>query len=226
MLEENYKKVENSLDFLLLMCLEYKLSKKDKTYIRVRLKEIIPDPQNPQKMKEIKTHPDIDLLYIDSKRQNPFDSSRKGFIEAFEIKTLGENSFREFYAGLGQAMMYYRFGIDKVTLIVGYFGNNENRIEEIYFKLRKDCSYLQKHFWQNKFLYVNFFIKSKGEFRQIFPLLKQPPEFPKLDEEALKFREQILNMKIIKSKEWIKNYYKKRAKKLGIEKYKSYILED
>lgn len=58
-------------------------------------------------------NPDIDLLVIDREIQST---------EGFEIKVVKKTDpFQYFYLGLGEALCYYRHGVDKAFLLLGFF---------------------------------------------------------------------------------------------------------
>lgn len=177
-------------------------------------------------IKNERISPDIDLLYVDPNpsRRSPFHSSHRGFIEAFELKSIKKKGrYEKFYTGIGQALLYYRFGVDKVTLLIGYFGESESEAKDISFELRKRCLFLQKNILRNVLLYIGFFEAPKGRSDQLFPLpaesaqsLYNPSPIP-IDKEIERKRESLLNEKFSRWKNWPNNYLKKRGKELGIK---------
>lgn len=207
----DYTKAKNETDFLLLCSRDFKITKyRSKPYLRV------------YRIGKTTIHPDIDILYIDPNRHNPYNPLRKGFIEAFEVKTLYEGSYKEFYQGLGQALMYYKFGIDKVTLILGDFKIKDKKKSEGRFcAYRQDCLYLQNHVLRNIFVYIKLFRPLIQKIEQVFPLNSEGSKWaPNLravtDDEVETKRNKLINGDFA-TKEWCKNYFKERGKVLGIE---------
>jgi hypothetical protein len=73
--------------------------------------------------------PDIDLLKI----EHP--SGKEPFIVGYEVKLLGKKEiFNPFYAGLGEVLCYFQYGIDQAWLLIGIPSNapsdTENRIKK------------------------------------------------------------------------------------------------
>jgi hypothetical protein len=75
--------------------------------------------------------PDIDLLKIEQLY------GKEPFIVGYEVKLLGRKEiFNPFYAGLGEALCYFQYGVDQVWLLIGIPRNapndTENRIRKIW----------------------------------------------------------------------------------------------
>jgi hypothetical protein len=75
--------------------------------------------------------PDIDLLKIEH------IYGKEPFVVGYEVKLLGKKEiFNSFYAGLGEVLCYFQYGIDQAWLLIGIPSNaptdTENRIQKIW----------------------------------------------------------------------------------------------
>jgi hypothetical protein len=75
--------------------------------------------------------PDVDLLKIEHIH------GREPFIVGYEVKLLGmKEIFNPFYAGLGEVLCYFQYGIDQAWLLIGIPSNAptnaESRIQKIW----------------------------------------------------------------------------------------------
>jgi len=113
--------------------------------------------------------PDIDLLIMTSQNE----------IVGYEIKILGSDrggnvSKTEFYKGIGEALMYLRYGIEKVGLICGFKSSlNENeKIKKFIEKLKDEKEKLEEIFGNYFSLgvyttYIEWIFKAQSKFYDV-----------------------------------------------------------
>ncbi len=111
--------------------------------------------------------PDIDILNI----------SYQNKIEGFETKLLGSDRYgnvnrAEFYKGIGEALLYLRFGVQRVGLILGFKEtlNEDSRITKFLDELRKAkedvAKILGKHFALGVYssTYIDWINQAESDF--------------------------------------------------------------
>lgn len=144
--------------------------------------------------------PDIDILNMSYLHK----------IEGFETKLIGSDRYgnvnrAEFYKGIGQALLYLRIGVERVSLILGFKETlkDEDRIEKFVNELRKGKEdfekILGKYFGIGVYSsnYIHWINKAESDF----PYLDyKETDFLKrlIDQERLSYDKKLL--KAIKDK--------------------------
>lgn len=95
-----------------------------------------------------KIYPDIDILRIENKKSG---AKRLIGFEVKVVKLIEEKKQKkgwklgEIYKGVGQALLYLQFGVDRCGLILGFHENvSDDKINEFYKKLENKSSLLTK----------------------------------------------------------------------------------
>jgi hypothetical protein len=138
--------------------------------------------------------PDIDLLKIEQLY------GKEPFIVGYEVKLLGRKEiFNPFYAGLGEALCYFQYGIDQVWLLIGIPSNApndaENRIRKIWEFLRNSNNvptYLGLRLLRERMSPID--IEPKGKFYAS-------------SENAKYMRESLLKKQFSWAKRWLKDAF-------------------
>lgn len=143
--------------------------------------------------KDIK--PDIDILVL----------SYQNKIEGFEIKLLGSDKYgnvnrAEFYKGIGEALLYLRFGVERVGLILGFKDTlrDDGRIENFIEELRKMKDVLAKilgnHFSLGIYTnYIEWINKAEADF--LYRDYKETEFLKKIiEEERLSYNKKLLRI--------------------------------
>jgi hypothetical protein len=136
--------------------------------------------------------PDIDILNLDYQKK----------IEGYEIKLLGRDRYgnvnrAEFYKGIGEALLYLRYGVEKVGLVLGFKDTLENdeKINKFVKWLEDEKEILKKilgnHFSLGVYLgnYIDWIIRASSVFSYSY----QEKDFLKriIEEERLSYNKKL-----------------------------------
>ena len=88
--------------------------------------------------KSVRIAPDIDLLEVKSIGQ-------EDCIIGYEIKFLREKDpYQSFYTGLGETLCYFKHGIEKAYLILGFFNTDRETFKRVQTNIRLTTVFLAK----------------------------------------------------------------------------------
>lgn len=138
--------------------------------------------------------PEIDLLNIERKGLNDF------FITGYEFKFLdcknADANYKRIYAGIGQALMYFQYGIDRCYLVVGLSKRLSPKTMAMVFSKCTTLSTLMKNLEilpSNPLNYLGFWVFLETQKKGLFNVVKvngRFPDFPfanKMDTETNNF---------------------------------------
>lgn len=150
-----------------------------------------------------KIYPDIDILRIENKKSG---AKRLIGFEVKVVKLIEEKKQKkgwklgEIYKGVGQALLYLQFGVDRCGLILGFHENvSDDKINEFYKKLESKSSILTKIL--GRFFSLGIFLWEKG---RIVEIVKAQEDFiysgyedkiygREIDKKIKNFRNNLLN---------------------------------